>query len=177
MEYHLAQETWKDPQVTSIHAPEVTFLSEFPLTFVRQGGINTWGFVVNVVLDMLEPISGVTLCSVGGEAVSLPDEPWAGDFTLVPNGEYARYSRRLDDQKAESSISFARGPEYFRKGIAPNTEAGQSTRSRSKSRSTPNQVFRWSLNTLADSHSSLTHLLTDIRVNSDLWSVFVTHNA
>lgn len=37
-------------------------------------------------------------------------------------------------------VHFTRGPEYFRKNLAPDLEAGQSSRSRSKSRSSVSQV-------------------------------------
>ncbi|ORX33338.1 hypothetical protein BD324DRAFT_585227, partial [Kockovaella imperatae] len=50
---------------------------------------------------------------------------------------------------ADSSldIRFVRGPEYFRKGLAPVLDAGQSTRSRSKSRCSVNQLYRIILDT------------------------------
>ncbi|OXC59319.1 hypothetical protein C358_05245 [Cryptococcus neoformans MW-RSA852] len=49
----------------------------------------------------------------------------------------------VTDERA--SISFARGPEFFRKNIAPNPDGSQSTRSNSKRSTAQQTAFRVAL--------------------------------
>jgi len=87
MEYQLAQETWKDAQVTSIYAADGRFLAEFPISFVRRGGVDTWAYVLDVLSQLLESMTRPRLLGANREIVSPDDKVEAGDYTLQVDGE------------------------------------------------------------------------------------------
>ncbi|OWZ47531.1 hypothetical protein C343_00884 [Cryptococcus neoformans C23] len=130
--YALAQHFWRDSEVITISSYDNQLIGTFPLNFIKRGGLNTWAFVSDIVHQLVDIVGGGFIRAKNGNPVLLQEAPYAGDFVFVPRNERA-------------SISFARGPEFFRKNIAPNPDGSQSTRSNSK-RSTAQQAeFRVAL--------------------------------
>ncbi|OWZ61946.1 hypothetical protein C366_00872 [Cryptococcus neoformans Tu401-1] len=130
--YALAQHFWRDSEVITISSYDNQLIGTFPLNFIKRGGLNTWAFVSDIVHQLVDIVGGGFIRAKNGNPVLLQEAPYAGDFVFVPHNERA-------------SISFARGPEFFRKNIAPNPDGSQSTRSNSK-RSTAQQAeFRVAL--------------------------------
>lgn len=62
----------------------------------------------------MDIVGGGVIREKNGNPVVLQEAPYAGDFVFVPHHE-------------RTSISFARGPEYFDKDITPNPDGSQST--------------------------------------------------
>ncbi|OXC62500.1 hypothetical protein C358_02103, partial [Cryptococcus neoformans MW-RSA852] len=123
--YDLAQYSysWNDPEVITISSYDNQLIGTFPLSFIKRGGLNIWAFVSDIVHQLVGTAGGGVIMANDGNPVILQEAPYAGHFVFVPH----------------TSISFARGPEFFRKNIAANPDGSQSTRSDSK-RSTPRQV-------------------------------------
>nr|KIR84229.1 hypothetical protein I308_05644 [Cryptococcus tetragattii IND107] len=128
--YVLAQYSWEDPEVITISSYDDQLIGTFPLTFIKRGGLNTWAFVSDIVHQLVDVAGGGVITTGNGEVV-LQEAPYAGKFVFVPRNERA-------------SITFARGPESSRKGVAANTTS-QSTFSNSKRSSIRQNEFRTSL--------------------------------
>lgn len=88
MEYQLAQETWKDREVISIYDDTGRFLAEFPISFVRQGGVGTWRYILKVLALILESVSGGTLIAHDGRVMEEHAAIEPGDFTLKVDREF-----------------------------------------------------------------------------------------
>lgn len=130
--YELAQYSWNDPEFIAISSYDNKLIGTFPLGFVKRGGLNTWAFVSDIVHQLVDVVGGGVIMAKDGNPVPLQEAPYAGVFVFVPRNERA-------------SISFARGPEFFRKGIAPNPDGSQSTRSNSKRSTVQQNKFRIAL--------------------------------
>lgn len=141
--YELAQYSWNDPEFIAISSYDNKLIGTFPLGFVKRGGLNTWAFVSDIVHQLVDVVGGGVIMAKDGNPVPLQEAPYAGVFVFVPRSEQChatdKPSEELTGADERASISFARGPEFFRKGIAPNPDGSQSTRSNSK-RSTVQQV-------------------------------------
>ncbi|OWZ69525.1 hypothetical protein AYX14_05071 [Cryptococcus neoformans] len=138
--YDLAQYSysWNDPEVITISSYDNQLIGTFPLSFIKRGGLNIWAFVSDIVHQLVGTPGGGVIMANDGNPVILQEAPYAGHFVFVPHKE-------LNVSNEKASISFARGPEFFRKDIAANPDGSQSTRSDSK-RSTPRQnEFRTAL--------------------------------
>jgi hypothetical protein len=119
------------------------FIGEFPLSFVQRGGINKWSYVCDVVDQLVEPENRGSIKDHNGELMRHEDQPVAGTYFLEPESESSElHHDRFTCLQSDGvlPVFFARGPEYFRKYVAPDLDDGQSSRSRSKSRSSANQV-------------------------------------
>nr|KIR83364.1 hypothetical protein I308_06256 [Cryptococcus tetragattii IND107] len=147
--YELAQYSWNDPEFIAISSYDNKLIGTFPLGFVKRGGLNTWAFVSDIVHQLVDVVGGGVIMAKDGNPVALQEAPYAGVFVFVPRSEQCHATdKQLEELTVAdegASISFARGPEFFRKGIAPNPDGSQSTRSNSK-RSTVQQLYRDILN-------------------------------
>lgn len=141
--YALAQYYWNDSEVITISSYDNQIIGTFPLSFIKRGGLNTWAFVSDIVHQLVDIAGGGAIRAGDGNPVVLQEAPYAGDFVFMPHSEqYHATDKPLEELTVtdeRASISFARGPEFFRKNIAPNPDGSQSTRSNSK-RSTAQQV-------------------------------------
>lgn len=139
--YVLAQYSWEDPEVITISSYDDQLIGTFPLTFIKRGGLNTWAFVSDIVHQLVDVAGGGVITTGDGEVV-LQEAPYAGKFVFVPRSEQYHATdkplRELTAADERASITFARGPESSRKGVAANTTS-QSTFSNSK-RSSIRQV-------------------------------------
>lgn len=146
--YALAQHFWRDSEVITISSYDYQLIGTFPLNFIKRGGLNTWAFVSDIVHQLVDIVGGGFIRAKNGNPVLLQEAPYAGDFVFVPHSEqYHATDKPLEEltiADERASISFARGPEFFRKNIAPNPDGSQSTRSNSK-RSTAQQVRHFAL--------------------------------
>ncbi|OXG17644.1 hypothetical protein C367_05139 [Cryptococcus neoformans Ze90-1] len=130
--YALAQYYWNDSEVITISSYDNQIIGTFPLSFIKRGGLNTWAFVSDIVHQLVDIAGGGAIRAGDGNPVVLQEAPYAGDFVFMPHNERA-------------SISFTRGPEFFRKNIAPNPDGSQSTRSNSKRSTAQQTAFRVAL--------------------------------
>jgi hypothetical protein len=85
--YPLAQYSWADEQVISMSSPAGQLIGTFPLSFVRDGGINMWGYVLDVVHQLVEPEDHGFIRTANGSPVVLEDQPQPGEFVLEPDSE------------------------------------------------------------------------------------------
>ncbi|KAL0247459.1 hypothetical protein I308_103524 [Cryptococcus tetragattii IND107] len=145
--YVLAQYSWEDPEVITISSYDDQLIGTFPLTFIKRGGLNTWAFVSDIVHQLVDVAGGGVITTGNGEVV-LQEAPYAGKFVFVPRSEQYHATdkplRELTAADERASITFARGPESSRKGVAANTTS-QSTFSNSKRSSIRQNEFRTSL--------------------------------
>jgi hypothetical protein len=144
--YELAQYSWDDTEILSIVTKDDILIGTFPLSFVQYGGVNSWRYVLDVIHELVGSDIRGGIKDRGGMAVALEAEPQAGKYVFESNGEMSDVRRSeilalIAKQDPSTRILFARGPEYFRKNVAPNPDGSSSTRSDSK-RSTVNQVCR-----------------------------------
>ncbi|RSH85393.1 hypothetical protein EHS25_004789 [Saitozyma podzolica] len=138
----VAQDSWMDTEFIRILSHANQFIGEFPLSFVQRGGVNKWSYVWDVVDQLVEPENRGSIKDHNGELMRHEDQPVAGTYFLEPESESSElHHDRFACQQSDGvlPVSFARGPEYFRKYVAPDLDEGQSSRSRSKSRSSVNQ--------------------------------------
>jgi hypothetical protein len=84
--YDLAQYAWADAAVIYITSRADQLIGTFPLEFVRLGGVNTWGYVLDVVLQLVDCGEGV-IVDEGGRIVETTEVPHAGQFWFEPAGE------------------------------------------------------------------------------------------
>ena len=83
--YPLAAKSWAQTGTPSL---EIKFASgkriaSFPLAFIKDGGDNTWRYVlevVDLVVDQSHDLSGV-ITDLKGAVLDLDDVPCAGTFT------------------------------------------------------------------------------------------------
>ncbi|KIR31328.1 hypothetical protein L804_06632 [Cryptococcus deuterogattii 2001/935-1] len=125
--YQLAVHAWNTYHDTvAIQSNTGVAIAFFPVPFIRNGGDNTWRYVLQVVNQLVEshaPHIGV-IKNLEGEVLDSEAAPLSGTYVYEQTG-------------CTLPLKFSRGPEYFTAVRAANTE-GSSTRSRS-SRSTVNQ--------------------------------------
>jgi hypothetical protein len=84
LKYPLATRSWaqEDPSSIELRLPSGKIIASFPIAFVRDGGSNTWEFVLSVV-DLLverDPELPSIITDLDGAAVTLHDAPSAGSF-------------------------------------------------------------------------------------------------
>lgn len=80
-----------------MYAPDGRFLAEFPASFVRDGGVPTWAFVLDVLSEILQPISGTALTrETTGALMSAEGAVEGGDYILHVDGECLRNSLDCD---------------------------------------------------------------------------------
>ncbi|UOH83241.1 hypothetical protein LQV05_005960 [Cryptococcus neoformans] len=147
--YALAQYYWNDSEVITISSYDNQIIGTFPLSFIKRGGLNTWAFVSDIVHQLVDIAGGGAIRASDGNPVVLQEAPYAGDFVFMPHSEqYHATDKPLEELTVtdeRASISFARGPEFFRKNIAPNPDGSQSTRSNSKRSTAQQTAFRVAL--------------------------------
>nr|ODN89885.1 hypothetical protein L204_06162 [Cryptococcus depauperatus CBS 7855] len=133
-DYPLAISFWKDSSLVEINSDHGTFIAAFPLDFIRQGGDNTWSYVLFVVrqLVVLEPDQLGQLQDENGVELDLNEAPKAGTFCFHVEG-------------SQSDVTFSSGPEYFSRFKAPNPVGSVSTRSNSRRSSVNQSSFRISV--------------------------------
>jgi hypothetical protein len=83
--YPLAQHSWADEGVITVSSREGQIIGTFPLSFVQRGGINAYGYVLEVVHQLVELEDRGCIRADDGTSVSLEDEPVPGDFFLEPH--------------------------------------------------------------------------------------------
>ncbi|OCF70811.1 hypothetical protein I204_08538 [Kwoniella mangroviensis CBS 8886] len=126
--YPLAQYTWDDPEVLTISSLEGQLIGTFPLDFLRRGGVNNWGYVLDIVCQLLCDGEGGTILGRNDDPVNPSVAPYAGDFHFKPHN-------------GQSHVTYSRGPEYSRKNLPSNPDGSHSTYSNSK-RSSVNQCLK-----------------------------------
>nr|ODN94504.1 hypothetical protein L204_04637 [Cryptococcus depauperatus CBS 7855] len=133
-DYPPAISFWKDSSSVVIDSDHDTRIAIFPLDFIRQGGDNTWSYVLYVVrqLVVLEPDQLGQLKDENGAELDLNEAPEAGTF-------------RFHIEGSQSDVTFSSGPEYFSQFKAPSPVGSISTRSDSKRSSINQSSFRDSL--------------------------------
>nr|ODN73617.1 hypothetical protein L203_06670 [Cryptococcus depauperatus CBS 7841] len=130
-DYPLATSLWTNSSSVVIRSDYDTRIAVFPLDFIRQGGDNTWSYVLYVVrqLVVLEPDQLGQLQDENGAALDLNEAPKAGTF-------------RFHIEGSQSDVTFSTGPEYFSRFKAPNPFGSVSTRSNSRRSSINQSNFR-----------------------------------
>ena len=143
--YPLAQYSWDDQEVITVSSENDSLIGTFPLQFLRQGGIevDTWEYILDVISQLVDGDTRGSFRTVDGEIVSADGRPHPGDYYYVNQSQCSccQISYADDRSDGQTDVTFARGPEYFRRNIPPNPNGSQSTRSNSK-RSTAQQVTR-----------------------------------
>ncbi|ORY21686.1 hypothetical protein BCR39DRAFT_52162 [Naematelia encephala] len=132
--YELTVDSWASRERIIVRSSAQTIIGFFSLPFIRSGGDNTWGYVLNAIKELVDISGGQGWRLVNEHGELLEDDlaPWEGECWLrAPGGAMS-----------ESSPPFSQGPEYFRRGQAPNPEGSFSTRSDSKRSSVNQSRFR-----------------------------------
>ena len=129
-QYPTADHFWKSSQLIVILSPSGQPIGRLPVQFVRDGGDNTWHYVLDIVSMVLENGSGGHLESKEGKPVEASAAPEAGTYTFRPDSEFERdCSGRRDAQLSadgETVVMYTRGPESNRR-FAPATELEEAT--------------------------------------------------
>jgi hypothetical protein len=87
--YPLALDLWDDTSAIIIRSISGTRIATFPLEFVQRGGDNTWGFVLQVVQELVESDTGSlgVLKDTDGMSLDPSEAPWAGTFRFENIGQ------------------------------------------------------------------------------------------
>jgi hypothetical protein len=141
--YPLAQHSWDDQDVITISSRDSQLIGTFPLEFLIRSGVSIWEYIYDVVRQLLENEEGGCLYKPDESVVTNGDPPEPGDYCFVPYSECSQQlpmpAHVMTTEGGQAIVTFARGPEYFRRNCPPNPNGSQSTRSNSK-RSTAQQV-------------------------------------
>jgi hypothetical protein len=144
--YPLAQHSWDDQDVITVSSRDSQLIGTFPLEFLIRSGVSIWEYDYDVVRQLLEKEEGGCLLKPDGSVVTHAEPLKPGDYCFVPHSECCECSQQppmparvMTTEGGQTIVTFARGPEYFRRNCPPNPNGSQSTRSNSK-RSTAQQV-------------------------------------
>lgn len=144
----LAQHSWEDHEVITVVSKSDQLLGTFPMSFLRQAGVNPRKYFHDVIGHYIENIQDGTLYTQDGVEVHSTQILQAGDYRFMSQGEFYDpfYFKSVavaefpgDRSTVGWTISWTNGPECFRRDVPPNPSGSQSTRSNSK-RSTAQQV-------------------------------------
>ena len=141
---HHASDWWNDKDIIVILDSDGGLIAEFPLSFIRTGGINTWMYIVDVVKMLLQFPTEFLLVDAATRPIHQNELPSPGIYSIIVDGRlYTLYLEKCAEGRvpgAQPTVVFARGPENSRKYVAADVSAGQSTASRSKSGGSSRQV-------------------------------------
>lgn len=86
----LSSDFFTDCGHIKVHASTLDGLvfAKIPLEFVRKGGLDTWGFVLDLVNMLVDPVphAGGMLRHADGEMVDLSGSPSEGHYVYVQDG-------------------------------------------------------------------------------------------
>ena len=141
---HHASDWWNDKDSIVILDSNQGLIAEFPLSFVRTGGINTWMYVIDVVKMLLQSPTEFSLVNAAMRPIDQSGMPSPGVYSLSVDGSlYILYLETFTENRmsgAVPTVVFARGPENSRKYAAADLSSDRSTVSRSKSGGSTRQV-------------------------------------
>jgi hypothetical protein len=165
--YPLAVHSWKTSPgsliVQCLYSGDI--IGTFPLGFVLSSGIIPWTYIKSVVLHLVETQEHYppVFRDDAGVIMEADDPVRPGVFTFEQIGTSGTLSGILANLRTalivlgyESSVTMARGPEYFRSRVPPSAEGSVSTRSNSK-RSSANQVKSLLLLQMSRRQASIGH--------------------
>jgi hypothetical protein len=97
--YTTASGVWRRGGVIKILSILETIIASFPLDFVREGGDNTWRYILLAINLLVEddPDHPGHIENQDGTAVDLDDAPSSGIFRYVEQGIYYASSHRVED--------------------------------------------------------------------------------
>ena len=97
--YPLAQYSWEDALVITILSTSEQHIGTFPLDFVRRSGVNTWGYILDVVRQLVDAGSGGTLFASDGTAIDRTAETSPGEYEFVPQGMFVHLYPTFEVEK------------------------------------------------------------------------------